>query len=90
MESEPQPVDMGARGSRPVVFQRVIVSMASGATIGKVTGGLLNIQWETLKAVPGEASKQFVYVGREELRKARYTLPGDDNQLFGEEETPKA
>jgi hypothetical protein len=89
-EPEPQPVDMGARGSRPVVFQRVIISMASGATIGKVTGGLLNIQWQTLKAVPGEGAKQFVYVGREELRKAKYTLPGDDNQLFGEEESPKA
>jgi hypothetical protein len=89
-EPDPQPVGMAPRGSRPIVFQRVVITMASGATIGKVTGGLLNIQWQTLKAVPGEGSKQFVFVGREELRNAKYTLPGDDDQLFGEEESPKA
>jgi S1-C subfamily serine protease len=87
---EPQPIDMAPGGSKPVVFQRVIISMESGAKIGQVTGGLLNVVQSTIKASQGEGSKQFGFIGRSELHKAHYTMLGDDNQLFSEDEPLKA
>jgi serine protease Do len=87
---KPQPIDLAPGGSKPVAFVRVILSMPSGTAIGQVTGGWLNIVQSTLKAAPGEGSKQFDVIGREELRKAHYTLLGGEDQLFGEDESVKA
>ena len=84
------PIDMAPAGSKLVVFQRAILTMETGAPIGKVTGGWLHVPVTTLTATPGEGSKQFAYVAREELLKAHYTIPGGDNQLFGENESAKA
>jgi serine protease Do len=81
---------MGPAGSKPVAFQRAILTMDTGAQIGKITGGWLNVVHETLKATPGDSPKQFTYIAREELRKAHYTTPGADNALFGEDQSAKA
>jgi serine protease Do len=86
----PEPINMDPLGSKPVTFQRVVLKMETGETIGKVTGGWLNIVQTTLKASPGEGSKRFNAIGLEELRKAHYTIPGGDNPLFEENESAKA
>jgi hypothetical protein len=85
----PVPIDMAAAGSKPIVFHKAIVTMDSGTPFGKVTGGLLNVQWATFKVNPGEEPKQFISIGTEELRKAHYSLPGDSNRLF-EDDSEKA
>lgn len=87
---EIRPVDMAPQGSKPIAFQRVILTMQTGTEIGKVTGGWLHLPQSTLRASPGEGSKQFGYLAREELSKAHYTIPGGDNQLFGQDESAKA
>jgi hypothetical protein len=88
-EIEAVPIDMAPHGSKPVSFEKVILTMNSGAPIGKVTTGWLKIERETLKATPGEGSKQFVSVAMEELRKAHYTTPSDQNELFGNDDAIK-
>ena len=81
---------MAPQGSKPVAFQRVIITMESGETIGHITGGWLNVPRGTVTATSGEASRQYTIIGREELRKAHYTIPGGDNVLFEDNEAAKA
>jgi len=85
-----QPIDMAPTGSKPVVYQRTILTMETGATIGKISAGWLHVPAGTITSHPGEGSKQFAYVAREELLKAHYTIPGGNNQLFGDNESAKA
>ena len=87
---EPEPIDMGPAGSKPLSFQRVILTMEPGAKIGQVTGGWLNVVASTLHASPGEISRQVGVIGQKELRDARYTIPGDENSLFERDESAKA
>jgi len=87
--AESQPIDMAPGGSKPVAFERVILSMETGAPIGKVTGGWLHITFTTLKATPGEGAKGLAHIGMEELRKAHYTVVGDENTLFSEHQIEK-
>src|SRR6185312_6797440 len=84
------PVDMAPGGSKPLVYQRTILTMETGKQIGKITAGWLHMGAGTITSHPGEGSKQFAFVAREELLKAHYTIPGGDNQLFGDNEAMKA
>lgn len=88
--AEIHPIDMAPLGSKPVGFQKALLTMETGADIGKVTGGWLHIEHTRLKAHPGEGSKQLKAIALEELKKAHYTIPGSDNPLFGDDESAKA
>ncbi len=87
--AEATPIDMGQNGSKPVSFERAIVTMEAGTPIGKVTGGWLHVTFRSLRANPGDADKACVQVGREELRKAHYSTPDASNALFGEHQMEK-
>jgi S1-C subfamily serine protease len=88
---EPQPIDMAADGSKPLAFQRVVIELEPGSTIGKLYVGPLKIEREVLKAPsPSVGSEQYALIGREELRKAHYNLLGGENLLFGDDEAAKA
>lgn len=87
---EIEPIDMAPQGSKPVGFQKALLTMETGAEIGKVTGGWLHIEQTRLKARPGEGSKQLKAIALEELKKAHYTVPGSENPLFGDDESAKA
>lgn len=88
-QDEANPIDMAPHGSKSVSFERAILTMNSGSPIGKVTTGWLNIERETLRATPGEGSKQFASVAKEELRNAHYTTPSEQNELFGNDDGSK-
>mgnify|MGYP001550511764 FL=1 len=81
---------MGPAGSKPITFLRAVLTMETGSEVGKVTVGWLHLPGTTLKASPGEGARQFSFIAREELRKAHYTIPGADNELFGENDAAKA
>jgi serine protease Do len=89
--SESQPIDMAPGGSKPLAFQRVIINIEPGTTIGKLYFGPLKIEKEALKAPsPSVGSEQYALIAREELRKAHYNLLGGENLIFGDDEAAKA
>ncbi len=89
--AEPEPVDMAPDGSKPLAFQRVVINIEPGTTVGKLYVGPLKIVKEELKAPsPSVGSEQYGLIAREELRKAHYNLLGGENLVFGDDETAKA
>ncbi|HXA14285.1 MAG TPA: trypsin-like peptidase domain-containing protein [Opitutaceae bacterium] len=89
--AEPQPIDMAPGSSKPLAFQRVIINIEPGTTIGKLYWGSLKIEKEELKAPsPSVGSEQYALIAREELRKVHYNLLGGENLIFGDDESAKA
>jgi hypothetical protein len=82
---------MAPDGSKPLAFQRVVIDLEPGSTIGKLYFGPLKIEREELKApAPSVGSEQYALIARDELHKAHYNLLGGENLLFGDDEAAKA
>jgi len=86
------PIQVGAEGSAPITFTRLIIRVPSGTTVGADYGGWLKVlqfryTWQSNITV---ASDEFRIVASEHLKSRGYTVMGGDNLLFGKDESSKA
>jgi hypothetical protein len=79
-------------GSQPIAFYRVIVDVSPGTVLGKGYGGVFHIPQRTYTAKQGAfvGSPQFKLVATKELRGSGFDVLGDENLVFGDNNSAKA
>jgi len=80
-------------GSQPIAFRRVIIEVPQGKSIGSFHAGLFRISagtynWRRSGGIVG--SEEFNQVATDELRNSGFDVLGEENKVFGEDNSYKA
>jgi S1-C subfamily serine protease len=86
------PIQIGAEGSAPITFTRLIIRVPSGTSVGAHFEGWIKLPkfkyiWQSNLTI---ASDEFRVVASEHLKSRGYTIMGGDGLLFGKDEPSKA